>query len=73
MSTPIKAQVLIYRPELLHSDWVDLLDDFPDRMALETYLRKEVLEGRIVGYRLVRVKCEYVGATWPGAQKEATP
>ena len=61
------AQVLKFQPELTHSVWVDFEHRKRTVKGLEKVLRDGVLSGEHIGYRLITVHEEYVGATWPNA------
>lgn len=65
----MKAQVLIYQPELTHSVWVDHLHSKRSVESLRKSLRKAVQKGEYVGYRLITIHEEHVGATWKEASQ----
>lgn len=62
---PLRAQVLVFQPELTHSVWTDIQSRARTRAGLEKQPRAGVRSGEYVGYRLHRVEAEYVGITWP--------
>lgn len=69
MSTNTSAQVLVFQPELTHSVWTDFMHRFRSQESLERYLRKAVKKGEYVGYRILTVHAEYLGATWPDKRR----
>jgi len=64
-SAILRAQALIFQPELTRSVWTDVMHRKRSRKSLEAMLRKEVRAGRYVGYRLLTIEAEYIGVCWP--------
>lgn len=60
----MKAQVLIFQPELTRSTWTDHISRHRSEESLRRYLRGAVKRGEYVGYRLLTVREEHIGATW---------
>ena len=60
----MKAQALIYQPELTHSVWTDVQHRCRSRAALQKMLRKRVRSGEYVGYRILHIEEEHIGVTW---------
>lgn len=58
------AQVLVHQPELTHSVWTDFVHRCRSLDALRKKLRLAVRKGEYVGYRLLRIEEQYLGATW---------
>jgi len=58
------AQVLVFKKELTHSVWVDLIHRCRTRKSLERYLMNGTKTGRFVDWRLVYVQsdCRQAGA-----------
>ena len=68
-----RAQVLIFRPELTHSVWTDVMHLKRSRKSLEAMLRKGVRSGEYVGYRLFTIEAEHIGVCWPNATPVSHP
>ncbi len=65
------AQVLIFKPELTHSVWIDVLHRKRSRKRLEAMLRNGVRSGEYVGYRLLAIEVQYTGISWPNESSSA--
>ena len=61
MALKPRAMVLIYRPELTHSVWVDLISQHRTEAGLEKHLRKGVKNGDWLGWRIIQVSKQGLG------------
>lgn len=56
-----KVQVLMYKPELTYSVWVDYIHHKRSIKSLEEDLKKGIKNGDYLGYRLIIVHKELIG------------
>ena len=61
MASKPRAMVLVYRHELTHSVWVDLISQHRTEAGLEKHLRKGVKDGDWLGWRIIYVSKQGVG------------
>lgn len=65
MRPQLSFEVLEYKPELTRSVWRKMMLRNRTYEAKRKKLRKLVKAGTYVGYRIVTIHEEYIGATWP--------
>jgi DNA-binding winged helix-turn-helix (wHTH) protein len=62
----VRAEVLVFQPELTHSVWIDHMSGHRTVDSLRQSLRKSVRKGEYVGYRIHTIHEEHIGCTWEG-------
>lgn len=56
-----QVMVLEFEPAISCSHWVDYIPRNRTRSGLIDDLRKQIIRGQIIGYRLLSVECEVIG------------